>query len=92
MHKATPLPHSQRSRIRAIAKAAWMESGGDFDTACLLIDQRMGREIGGAWVLQSTTEGHSLCVYWSQNNISDPAAVAVFGEPGNDYFESDEES
>jgi len=92
MHKATPLPHSQRSRIRAIAKAAWTESGGDFDTACLLIDQRMGREIGGAWVMQAITSGHSLCVWWSQNNILEPAAVAVFGEPGNDYFESDEES
>lgn len=91
MRSASTIPKSQKPRIRAIALAAWVEAGGDFDTACVLIGQRMSRDIGGNWVIEATTIGHAFCVYWDQNNISDPAAVLVCGEPGSDFFESDDE-
>jgi hypothetical protein len=92
MRSASTIPQSQKPRIRAIARTEWIRSGCEFDVACLNISQRISQDVGGAWVLEATEIAKAFCVYWDQNRILEPAAVAVLGEPGNDYFESDEES
>jgi len=90
MRSASTIPQSQKPRIRAIARDAWIESGCDFDVACVLVDQRIPRAIGGEWSIEAATIGKSFCVYWDQRRILEPAAVHVFGEPGTPYFEEDE--
>ena len=89
MRSIDAIPPSQRQRVRTVARASWIESGGDWDVAALLVDQRMGREVGGAWALEAAQVAKVFLTHWAQNNVESPAAVAVCGEPFT-TFESDE--
>jgi hypothetical protein len=89
MRAIDQIPPSQRSRVRFVARTAWLESCGDFDNAALLVDQRMGREVGGAWVLSACSVAKTFLVHWDQNSVAEPASVAVPGEPFT-LFEDDE--
>ncbi len=90
MRSASTIPQSQKPRIRSIARTEWIRSGCDFDVACIRISQRIPQDVGGAWVEEAIEMGKAFCVYWDQNNISEPAQVQVLGEPGTQFFESDE--
>jgi hypothetical protein len=89
MRAIDQIPPSQRSRVRFVARQAWIECVGDFDNAAVLVDMRMGREVGGAWVLSACQVAKTFLVHWSQNGVSEPAAVPVSGEPFT-TFEDDE--
>lgn len=79
---APPIPQSQKNIVRNIARRAWRTANCDAALANKEIDQRIGREIGGAWVLEGRRIAGDLIDYWEENGITDPAAVFVAGEPG----------
>jgi hypothetical protein len=79
---AAPIPPSQRNVVRTLARKAWRLAQGDVETAGQIVEKQIGREIGGAWVLEGNRLAVELLEHWKRHGIEDPASVFVAGEPG----------
>ena len=86
-HK-NPIPQSQKNQVRQVARKAWRDADCDIDSAVVIFDNQLRREIGASWLAEGQELGHELFDHWAAEGIAEPQSVFARGEPGtNDEWD-----
>jgi hypothetical protein len=80
-HK-NPIPQSQKNIVRQVARKAWRDAACELDSATVIFDNQLRREIGASWLAEGQELGHELFDYWAAHGIAEPQSVYCRGEPG----------
>ena len=89
MPRFNPIPQSQKNIARQVARRAWHDAACDPEKAIELIEDRMHRQVGAAWLVDATLIANDLIGHWHEKGISEPQSVYCRGEPGvEDWDES----
>jgi len=78
------LPRSQRNRVRVVARDAFLETDGNVGKAIAKAVDRVRLVAGSEHLTLAGALAIRLIRYWDANNVFEPEAVFVPGEPGFD--------